>query len=181
MMSNNNSFYNLSHRYIDYEKNFIYNYDSNLSNTLSVTITSTDKGGYIIQDQSSHVLYTIEHPTVELKPIIDESNISDTSFVSEIEERIEEYIQDNYDRYTIQEHGLYIYETIQEKAYDFIYELIEKAKEDYLINNEEKVVETIMKEIDFDSLYELIENILHAPITMNEKLADIGMSMKDFL
>ena len=102
-------------------------------------------------------------------------------FVPTTEERMEEYIQDNYDRYMINEYGSYIYQMIQEKAYDLASELVEEAKEDYIIDNEEQVIESILEEIDFDSLYDLIEDILNAPITMEEKLADIGMSMRDFL
>lgn len=98
------------------------------------------------------------------------------------EERLEGYIQDNYDRYTVHEYGSYIYQMIQEKAYDFASEVVEETKNDeYIIDNEESVVDTIMQEIDFDSLYDLVEDILHAPITMEEKLAEVGMSIRDFL
>lgn len=98
------------------------------------------------------------------------------------EERLEGYIQDNYDRYTVHEYGSYIYQMIQEKAYDFASEVVEEAKNDeYIIDDEESVVDAIMQEIDFDSLYDLVEDILHAPITMEEKLAEVGMSIRDFL
>lgn len=71
---------------------------------------------------------------------------------------------------------------IQEKAYDFASEVVEEAKNDeYIIDDEESVVDAIMQEIDFDSLYDLVEDILHAPITMEEKLAEVGMSIRDFL
>ena len=98
------------------------------------------------------------------------------------EERLEGYIQDNCDRYVIHEYGSYIYQMIQEKAYDFASEVVEEAKnDDYMIDDEESVIETIMQEIDFDSLYDLVEDILHAPITMEEKLTEVGMSIRDFL
>jgi hypothetical protein len=42
-------------------------------------------------------------------------------------------------------------------------------------------VDAIIQEIDVDSLYDLVEDILHAPITMEEKLAEVGMSIRDFL
>lgn len=99
--------------------------------------------------------------------------------VSTIEERIEEYIQRDFDRYYIAELGNYVYQFIQEKVYDIAVEVIEEAEKEYIIPD--SFVDDIMKDIDFESLYDLVEDILHAPITMEEKLAEVGMSMKDFL
>lgn len=109
--------------------------------------------------------------------------IGRAKLVPETEERLENYIQENFDRYYIQEHGEYICQIIEEKAYDIIEEVLEDAREQYNIADEkiDDIVETIFKEIDFDSLYELVDDIEDAPITMEEKLADIGMSISDFI
>jgi hypothetical protein len=117
---------------------------------------------------------------LQFKPMVIKRTIS-RKLVPTTEERLEEYIQENYDRYIIGEYGSYVYQMIQQKAYDIASEVVEEAKEDYTIDDEDIVIESIMEEIDFDSLYDLIEDILHAPITMEEKLADVGMSMRDFL
>ena len=36
-------------------------------------------------------------------------------------------------------------------------------------------------DIDIYCIDEIIDDILNAPVTMEEKLADVGMSIKDFL
>ena len=36
-------------------------------------------------------------------------------------------------------------------------------------------------DIDIYCINEIIDDILNAPVTMEEKLADVGMSIKDFL
>lgn len=96
---------------------------------------------------------------------------------------LEEYIQENFDKSYIQECNSYIYQKIQDKAYDITYEVIDEAKEEYYMNavDEDSLAEYIMDNIDFNSLYDLVEDIFHAPITMAEKLSEIGMSNKDFL
>ena len=109
------------------------------------------------------------------------SKIIYTEFSPEVEERLKEYIENNYDRYDIKEYGDYIYSVIQEKAYEFAYEIIEQSKDEYIIPNEDKIVEEIIEQIDFESIYELVEAILKSPITTEDRLADLGMSMSDFL
>jgi hypothetical protein len=117
------------------------------------------------------------------KTILNKRVIS-KKLVPETEERTEEYIKDNCDRYMIDEYGTsYIYQIIQEKAYEFASEIIEEAKEDYIINEseEDSFIDSIIEEVDFDSLYELVDDIWQAPVTMEEKLAEVGMSIRDFL
>ena len=134
-------------------------------------ITSTDSSGY-----NTLLNYNFKYRTT-LTP----QKVLKINLVPITEERLEDYIQDNYDRYNIKEYGSYIYQVIQEKAYDIASEVVEEAKDDYIIDDEEKIIDVILENIDFDSLYELVENILHAPITMEDKLAEVGMSIADFL
>lgn len=113
------------------------------------------------------------------KRVLNDKHIA--SFVSTTEERIEEYIQYDFDKYHIIDLGSYVYQHIQEKVYDIATEVVQEMEKDFEITDEDSVVEKIVKEIDFESLYDLVEDILHAPVTMEEKLAEVGMSMKDFL
>jgi hypothetical protein len=98
-----------------------------------------------------------------------------------LEEKVEEYILNEIDKDMINDYGVYIYQLIQDKAYDLAYEIIEKSKEEYDIPNEDEIVEAIMSSIKYDSFYELLEDISIAPTTIEEKMSDIGMSNKDFL
>lgn len=98
-----------------------------------------------------------------------------------LEEKVEEYIENEIDKYMINDYGVYIYQVIQDKAYDLAYEIIEKSKEEYDIPNEDEIVEAIMSSIKYDSFYELLEDISIAPTTIEEKMSDIGMSNRDFL
>lgn len=116
-----------------------------------------------------------------LKDTLTVKNVMNKPFAFNAEEKLEEYIYEHFDRCDILEMGTYIYQIIREKAYDIIIEILDEAKEDYIIDNEEQVVDVIIENIDFDSLYELVDDIVHAPQTMEEKLAEVGMSQKDFL
>lgn len=96
-----------------------------------------------------------------------------------VEERLESFIYETMDRQYIQECGSCIHSVVMERAY----EEIDKVLHEEEVEEEEfeKVSSEVMDNIDFESLYEIIDNILDAPITMEEKLAEIGMSQRDFL
>lgn len=111
------------------------------------------------------------------------NNVVD-KMIDNIEEKIEQYIYNNFDRYYIQEAGECIYSIITEKAYE-ITEKVITEQENYDLPSEQKIVEKIIEvaynAINFTNMYEIIDDILNQPITMEEKLADVGMSYKDFL
>lgn len=155
---------------------------NNDNGEFSYTIQYDNNGGYWTSTFST-TNGSFQYYPYHIKNCMDilTSRVISRKFVPATEERMEEYIMNNYDRYDIQEYGSYIYQMIQEKAYDFASEVVNEAEDEYIISDEDAVIETIMEEIDFDSLYDLVEDILNAPITMEEKLADIGMSMRDFL
>lgn len=103
-------------------------------------------------------------------------------FVPIIEDKIEEYISTEFDKYYIVDMGHYIYQVIQEKAYDIASEVVESEKEEYYYTpDEETIIDAIVDNINFETLYELMDDILNAPSTMEEKLAEVGMSYADFL
>ena len=120
--------------------------------------------------------YTI-HRTFRSIPT--KSNI--IKFALTAEERMEAYICNDFDKYYITELEDYVYQLIQEKTCDIVEELIEELKQEFVIDNGESMMESIIENIDFDSLYDLIDNILHAPVTMEDKLAEVGMSINDFI
>lgn len=159
---------------------------SNTSTNYKITYNWTNPNNEWFDSSSRHndqldgYTYTTYFVDEDLYPLT-VSNIENTKLVSRTEEKIEDYIQDNYDRYIIREYGSYIYEKIQEQAYEITCKVVEDAKEYYDIQDEDAIVEAIMELIDFDMLYELVEDILYAPVSMEEKLADVGMSIKDFL
>lgn len=101
-----------------------------------------------------------------------------------IEDEIEDFIYNNFDRYYIQEAGECIYSVLTEKAYE-ITEKVITEQENYDLPSEQKMVEKIIEvaynAINFTNMYEIIDDILNQPITMEEKLAEVGMSYKDFL
>lgn len=163
-----------------------YKWDTISNSYGNLTITSTNgsttiSGIYSPYYKRSDFYY--DEISLNCKTILNKRVIS-KKLVPETEERTEEYIKDNCDRYMIDEYGAsYIYQIIQEKAYEFASEIIEEAKEDYIINEgeEDSFIDSIIEEVDFDSLYELIDDIQQAPITMEDKLAEVGMSIRDFL
>lgn len=99
------------------------------------------------------------------------------------EETLEQWLIDNYDRYELMDCGGYIYDITQEQAYTVVSDIIEKLAKDVNMEceDEEAIIQAVLENIDFDSLYTVAEDIINAPITMEEKLAEVGMSYRDFL
>ena len=157
---------------------------SNYYNWNTITYNYNGSGTITYNPYDNYTINNINSSSFEItyaKNILTAENVANTSFVPNAEEKIEEYIYENFDKYDILEMQEYIYQVIQEKAYDIVTEMLEDAKEDYDITNEDDVIETIIDNINFDSLYEIVDEIIHSPRTMEEKLADVGMSYKDFL
>lgn len=116
------------------------------------------------------------------KQCIDSSNVDKhlDVLVDKAQERVIEYIQEHYDKYDVQEHQSYMYQIITDKSYDIIIALLD---EDYEVNDNDfdSIVEQIQSELDFAEFYEVVDDILHAAMTMEEKLAEVGMSYRDFI
>ena len=98
-----------------------------------------------------------------------------------VEEAIEKYIYDTFDRYYIKEHDSYIYSMLIEKAYEITEDIITNQDEYMIACNESELIDILFEAIDFNYFYEIIDDIPNQPITMEEKMADAGMSYKDFL
>lgn len=111
---------------------------------------------------------------------INEETLSKTGIVKCIEEKVEDYILSHFDKWYIKEQGTYIYQIIEDIVSSTIQDVIEKDLS-YDEKDEEKIFDMLYSTIDFEYFYELVEDISKAPVTMQEKLADLGMSEKDFL
>lgn len=98
-----------------------------------------------------------------------------------VEEAIEKYIYDTFDRYYIKEHGPYVYSMLTEKAYEISEDIITNQDEYMIVCNENELIDVLFEAIDLNYFYEIIDDIPNQPITMEEKMADVGMSYKDFL
>lgn len=113
-----------------------------------------------------------------------EKELESKDIVDEVENLLKDYVLEHFNRYDIQEIGSYIYNIADEKAYDLLCNYINKLHEDYDFEKEYDVDNYAKKyygDIDIYCINEIIDDILNAPVTMEEKLADVGMSIKDFL
>lgn len=169
-------------------------YPTSSSTTTPLTIkytssTGSTSGDYVIYDDLTYYNkyniscneYIDEYGLFMPKVHLSIKNVSDSPLISLVEDEIERYIWDSFDRYSVQEYGRYIYQVIQEKAYEIAGEVIKKANEEYDIEDEENYTEALLEEIDFSALYDIVDDMLDAPITMEERLSEIGMSYMDFL
>jgi len=156
------------------------------------TLTKTDIGDMVNTvfnlDETLYTIvndvmgnYTIKTTYDYQKSELTVANISKTNLISISEERLIEYIEMNFSREYIRESGSYIYQVIHEKAYELIVKTLDDHKDDYLYEDTDALAEAIFEQMDFEYVYDIIDNILEQPVTMEEKLADIGMSQKDFL
>ena len=113
-----------------------------------------------------------------------EKELESKDIVDEVENLLKDYVLEHFNKYDIQEIGSYIYNVADEKAYDLLCNYIDKLHEDYDFEEEYDVDNYAKKyygDIDIYCINEIIDDILNAPVTMEEKLADVGMSIKDFL
>ena len=113
-----------------------------------------------------------------------EKELESKDIVDEVENLLKDYVLEHFNRYDIQEICSYIYNIADEKAYDLLCNYIDKLHEDYDFEEEYDVDNYAKKyygDIDIYCINEIIDDILNAPVTMAEQLADVGMSIKDFL
>ena len=97
---------------------------------------------------------------------------------------LKDYVLEHFNKYDIRESGSNIYSVIKEKAYDILCDCINDLYESYDFDEEFDVndyAEKYYEDIDISCVDEIINDILNAPVTIEEKLADVGMSIKDFL
>lgn len=141
--------------------------------------TITINKSFIVNDPTTYYTYTIKNgdwhddrfdtwisfdeTTFMMPSILTPINVLDKTFaVPMTEEKIEEYILDNFDKNDIEKYGDYIYDIIQEKTYNFILEIIKEFQKDYTIagNDKESIIDAVFEAIDFNAVYKIIDDIL---------------------
>ena len=113
-----------------------------------------------------------------------EKELESRNIIDEVENLLKDYVLEHFNRYDIQEMGSCIYNVADEKAYDLLCNYIDELHENYYFDKEYDVnnyAEKYYGDIDIYCIDEIIDDILNASVTMEEKLADVGMSIKDFL
>ena len=141
---------------------------------------------YITYNSSTGEILNESYYTMTQKLYVQELTIQkvleDKSIISNIEDKLRDYIQDNFDKYSIQGMGSYVCQHLTDKAYDITEKYLNELQEEYNFKDSEyDIADAIIQAIDFDDLYELVNDILNAPITFEEKLSDVGMSIHDFI
>ena len=161
---------NISINMTNHNKYYEIVYTSDTDNTTYGRITK-----YAIIDEGC---FEFEHlPTFEKE--LESSNI-----VDQVEDLLKDYVLEHFNKYDIRESGSNIYSVIKEKAYDILCDCINDLYESYDFDEEFDVndyAEKYYEDIDISCVDEIINDILNAPVTIEEKLADVGMSIKDFL
>ena len=147
-----------------------------------IQITSSTDSSYSIINYHYGDEHTIESCVIDEDYCQDEltkDNVVE-KMIKYVEEAIEKYIYDTFDRYYIKEHDSYIYSMLIEKAYEITEDIITNQDEYMIVCNESELIDILFEAIDFNYFYEIIDDIPNQPITMEEKMADAGMSYKDF-
>ena len=117
-----------------------------------------------------------------------EKELESRNIIDEVENLLKDYVLEHFNKYDIQEMGSCIYNVADEKAYDLLCNYIDELHENYYFDEEydeeydvNNYAEKYYGDIDIYCIDEIIDDILNAHVTMEEKLADVGMSIKDFL
>ena len=151
-----------------------------------IKVLSSNYSNYSLDNNCLTIHYDANDNVTDIEydyPIILTKN-NVINLISKIEEELEEYIYDTFDRDYIQEYGSYVYSVFNEKSYDIIKNVIVNQSKYILPPNEdnlEEIIDIAFNAIDFDYFYRLIDDIPNQPITMEEKMEEVGMSYKDFL
>ena len=141
-----------------------------------------------LDDSDNMVIKYYNEFSLKSEVITFEKELESRNIIDEVENLLKDYVLEHFNRYDIQEMGSCIYNVADEKAYDLLCNYINELHENYYFDEEydeeydvDNYAEKYYRDIDIYCIDEIIDDILNAPVTMEEKLADIGMSIKDFL
>ena len=138
-----------------------------------------------LDDSDNMVIKYYNEFSLKSEVITFEKELESRNIIDEVENLLKDYVLEHFNRYDIQEMGSCIYNVADEKAYDLLCNYIDELHKNYYFDEEEYDVdnyaEKYYRDIDIYCIDEIIDDILNAHVTMEEKLADIGMSIKDFL
>ena len=144
---------------------------------------------HITTDYSYHMKRALDSNTMTIE--IKKNNISEEDIYNLVvyaENEAFKYAEERFTRYDIDDFGFdYVYNIIIQHIEDYLDTII---IEQYNFNNGvdewedmmiDGIIDTVIRKIDVDKIYDLLEELYQQPITMSEKLKDIGMSEKSFL
>ena len=141
-----------------------------------------------LDDSDNMVIKYYNEFSLKSEVITFEKELESRNIIDEVENLLKDYVLEHFNRYDIQEMGSCIYNVADEKAYDLLCNYINELHENYYFDEEydeeydvDNYAEKYYRDIDIYCIDEIIDDILNAHVTMEEKLADIGMSIKDFL
>lgn len=138
-----------------------------------------------LDDSDNMVIKYYNEFSLKSEVVTFEKELESRNIIDEVENLLKDYVLEHFNRYDIQEMGSCIYNVADEKAYDLLCNYIDELHENYYFDEEEYDVDNYAEkyygDIDIYCIDEIIDDILNAPVTMEEKLADVGMSIKDFL
>ena len=138
-----------------------------------------------LDDSDNMVIKYYNEFSLKSEVVTFEKELESRNIIDEVENLLKDYVLEHFNRYDIQEMGSCIYNVADEKAYDLLCNYIDELHENYYFDEEyydvNNYAEKYYGDIDIYCIDEIIDDILNAPVTMEEKLADVGMSIKDFL
>ena len=141
-----------------------------------------------LDDSDNMVIKYYNEFSLKSEIVTFEKELESRNIIDEVENLLKDYVLEHFNRYDIQEMGSCIYNVADEKAYDLLCNYINELHENYYFDEEydeeydvDNYAEKYYRDIDIYCIDEIIDDILNASVTMEEKLADIGMSIKDFL
>ena len=141
-----------------------------------------------LDDSDNMVIKYYNEFSLKSEVITFEKELESRNIIDEVENLLKDYVLEHFNRYDIQEMGSCIYNVADEKAYDLLCNYINELHENYYFDEEydeeydvDNYAEKYYRDIDIYCIDEIIDDILNAHVTMEEKLADVGMSIKDFL
>ena len=140
-----------------------------------------------LDDSDNMVIKYYNEFSLKSEVVTFEKELESRNIIDEVENLLKDYVLEHFNRYDIQEIGSCIYNIADEKAYDLLCNYINELHENYYFDEEyeeydvNNYAEKYYGDIDIYCIDEIIDDILNAPVTMEEKLADVGMSIKDFL
>ena len=163
------------------KSNLLYTLDSNTLDAIKYYNIAYKIG---LDDSDNMVIKYYNEFSLKSEVVTFEKELESRNIIDEVENLLKDYVLEHFNRYDIQEIGSYIYNVADEKAYALLCNYIDELHENYYFNEEYDVnnyAEKYYEDIDIYCIDEIIDDILNAPVTMEEKLADVGMSIKDFL
>lgn len=114
--------------------------------------------------------------SIKFRTVLAKGIVKSTSLIQDTEEKLLDYIYE-LDGNFIKDNGSYMYNIIRDKAYDISESIFKESIDDYdLMDRDIKdITEEIVSFIDFDSLYDVIDEILssYKAMTFEEILDEI--------